>query len=372
MPGFLPALYAWSEKVMYQGASLRDWLLFILVSTLAYLILKQSWNFGLKRFGRWATWTSAKWDDLVFRAASGGARLFLVSASVYASATLVDMPAPIKGVVTQLTIVATLVQVAIWATRFLTEWSLEIRQSKDGADAARATTVGALSMLGKVTIWVIVLLFVLDNLGVNITALATGLGIGGVAVALALQNILGDLFASLSISLDKPFIIGDFITVDGFLGTVEHVGLKTTRLRSLSGELLVFSNADLLKSRIRNFKHMTERRVVFKIGIEYGTPIDKVRTVPATLRTIIEQEPFTRFDRAHFQQFGAYSLDFEVVYFVLAPDYMAYMDAQQNINLKLYQAFKDQGIEFAFPTQVVQMQTPPRIPAETTDTPEIA
>jgi small-conductance mechanosensitive channel len=172
-------------------------------------------------------------------------------------------------------------------------------------------------------------------------------------VALAIQNILGDLFASLSIVLDKPFVIGDFIIVGDLMGTVEKIGLKTTRVRSLSGEQLVFGNHDLLQSRIRNFKHLFERRILFSFGVIYQTPHDKLAAIPGMVREIIESLEDTRFDRAHFKEYGDFSLNFEVVYYVLKPDYNAYMDTQQAINLALYQRFQQAGIEFAYPTQTL-------------------
>jgi small-conductance mechanosensitive channel len=195
---------------------------------------------------------------------------------------------------------------------------------------------------------------ILDNIpGVEITALVASLGIGGIAVALAVQNILSDLFASLSIVLDKPFVIGDFIIVDNCLGTVEHIGLKTTRLRSLSGEQLVFSNNDLLKSRVRNYKRMAERRVVFSVGVTYQTPLEKLERIPTLIRDTIEAQPAVRFDRAHFQGYGDFALNFEVVYYVLDPDYNRYMDIQQGINLGIYSSFAEEGIEFAYPTRTL-------------------
>ena len=201
--------------------------------------------------------------------------------------------------------------------------------------------------------WSIVLLLALDNLSIDVTALVTGLGIGGIAVALAAQNILGDLFASLTIVLDKPFLLKDFLIVNEFLGTVEHIGLKTTRLRSLTGEELVFSNADLLNSRIRNYGRMFERRVVFSLGVVYQTPRDKLAKIPDIIRSAIEAQEKTRFDRAHFKDFGAYALNFEAVYYVLVPDYNVYMDTQQAINFYIHEQLEAEGIEFAYPSQTV-------------------
>jgi small-conductance mechanosensitive channel len=203
---------------------------------------------------------------------------------------------------------------------------------------------------------VIVFLLILDNLGVNITGLVAGLGIGGIAVALAVQNILGDLFASLSIVLDKPFMIGDYVVVDTLSGTVEHIGLKTTRIRSLSGEQLIFSNNDLLKSRIRNYKRMEERRIVFGFGVIYQTPVEKLIRIKKQVAEIIEKQEHARLDRVHFKEYGDSSLNFEVVYFVDDPAYALYMDIQENINLELFRRFTEEGIEFAYPTRTLYVQ----------------
>ena len=221
-------------------------------------------------------------------------------------------------------------------------------------NAARVTTLRAAGFIAKLVLATIAAILILDNIpGVEITALVASLGITGIAVALAVQNILSDLFASLSIVLDKPFVIGDFIIVDNYMGSVEHIGLKTTRVRSLSGEQLVFSNNDLLKSRVRNYKRMAERRVVFSIGVTYQTPLEKLKQIPATIREIIESQETVRFDRAHFQGYGDFALLFEVVYYVLDPDYNRYMDIQQAINLAIFLLFEEQGIKFAYPTQTL-------------------
>jgi len=200
-------------------------------------------------------------------------------------------------------------------------------------------------------------LIILDNLNVEISTLVASLGIGGIAVALALQNILGDLFASLSITLDKPFAIGDFIVVDDFEGDVEDIGLKSTRIRSLSGEELIFSNTDLLSSRVRNFKRLEKRRISFGIGVVYGTPVEKLKKIPGMIEDIISPLENVEFDRTHFKTLGDFSLDFSVVYHVLEPAYAAYLDVQQVINLKIYQRFEEEGIEFAYPTQTVMLES---------------
>jgi small-conductance mechanosensitive channel len=218
------------------------------------------------------------------------------------------------------------------------------------------TALNAIGMFASGLLWLAVLLLALDNLGYDVTALIAGLGVGGIAVALAVQNILGDLFASLSILIDKPFVVGDFLIVDDYMGSVEHVGLKTTRIRSLSGEQLVISNSDLLKSRLRNYGRMYERRVAFNIGVTYDTTREQLRKIPEIMRSAVERQEKTRFDRSHFGKYGEYALIFETVYYVLQADYNLYMDIQQAINLEINEAFEELGIEFAYPTRTLLLQ----------------
>ncbi|MBC7169684.1 mechanosensitive ion channel, partial [Candidatus Bipolaricaulota bacterium] len=190
--------------------------------------------------------------------------LFLFAVSVWAGSLAVALPEAASRALGAIALLAFLLQVASWASRFITFWvTREARHKLEEKDAAAATTLNAVGFMAKLVLWTLVLLLALQNLGIDVTALITGLGIGGIAVALALQNVLGDLFASVSIVVDKPFLVGDFIIVGDMLGTVERIGLKTTRIRSLTGEQLIFSNSDLLSSRIRNFKRMRERRVAF-------------------------------------------------------------------------------------------------------------
>ena len=218
-------------------------------------------------------------------------------------------------------------------------------------DPTSAAMLKNMTLVVRFMIWAAALLFVFDNLGINITAFVAGLGIGGVAIALAAQAVLGDAFSSFAIFADKPFQVGDFIIVGDLLGTVEHVGFKTTRLRSLGGEQLVFSNSDLTSSRIKNYKRMHERRVVFSVGVIYQTSVEKVKALPPMIKRVIEEHQNARFDRSHFQSFGDFALIFETVFYVLSPDYNVYMDLQQSINFRLMEEFQEAGIEFAYPTQ---------------------
>jgi small-conductance mechanosensitive channel len=251
-------------------------------------------------------------------------------------------------------------QFVVWAISAF-EKGLDIfvhkRQAALGQpDAGLLTALPTAKFIGRLLIGVIVILLALQNMGVDVTAMVAGLGIGGIAVALALQNVLGDLFGSLSIVLDKPFVVGDYIVVGQHQGTVEKIGLKTSHVRALSGEQLVFTNSDLLASRIQNFKRMQERRAMFAIGVTYATTMDQAKQVADILGEIVQSQPGVRFERAHFKTFGAFALDFEVVYWMLDPDFKKYMDTQQAINIEIGRRLKAIGVEFAFPTQTVFLE----------------
>jgi len=284
--------------------------------------------------------------------------LFILVVALFAASLALAIPEAASQAMGTLVVLALLMQFASWGSRLISFWvNREIkRKLEEEQDAASATTLNAVAFLGKIVLWAVVLLLALDNMGINITALITGLGIAGIAVALALQNILGDLFASISIVVDKPFLVGDFIVVGSFMGTVERIGLKTTRIRSLSGEQLVYANSELLKSAVQNYKRMRERRVLFTLGVAYGTPYDKLAAIPTIVREVIEAQPNTRFDRAHLKEYGEFALRFEVVYFVLVPDFNVYMDVHQAVHLALLRRFREEGIEFAYPTRIVHLK----------------
>ena len=283
--------------------------------------------------------------------ATKGWFLFIVALS--AGSRILQMSDSVTEWTAKIVMIATLLQIGFWLNAGILKAIQKKRQRDLEQSPDDVAAMDVLSFMARLAIWSIVLLAALDNLGVNITTMIAGLGIGGIAVALAAQNILGDLFASLSIILDKPFVVGDFLSIGDFLGSVERVGIKTTRLRSLSGEQLIFSNNDLLGSRIRNFGRMLERRVVFSLGVAYQTPAETLKAIPDLLREAVTLQPSVRFDRAHFQKYGDFALIFEVVYYVLSADYNEYMDIQQSVNLKIYEDFDSNGIEFAYPTQTV-------------------
>ncbi|MDX1944485.1 MAG: mechanosensitive ion channel family protein [Pirellulaceae bacterium] len=296
------------------------------------------------------------WAPAVIQALASTRAWFLLVLAIHAGSLALVLPPKVAAVLASLTIIALLVQGAIWIQTLLNRLvQSEVRRRLD-TDAASATTITSLGFLGQIVLWSVVLLLALQNLGINVTALVAGLGIGGVAVALAAQNVLADLFASLAMILDKPFVLGDTIAVGDDIGTVERIGIKTTRLRALSGEELIYGNADLLKNRIRNLKRMTERRVQFTIGVTYDTPPDQLAAIPPLLRTAVEAQPQTRFDRAHFKDFADAALNFEIVYFVLSPDFNLYMDIQQAINLAILRKFVELDIDLAYPTHTVHVR----------------
>ena len=333
--------------------SLQDWLIAATITVTVLVLL-----LGFRYIARRQLKSLAEHNELqlwpvIHAAMKRTTWLFLLILAVVIGANVLEISDTTGKIIHITLIIALLIQFGLWASAALRSAIEQYRKQQLGKDPASVTTLNLLNFIARVAVWLIVLLLVLDNLGVNITALVAGLGVGGIAVALAMQTILGDLFASLAIVLDKPFVVGDFLIIGDLMGSVEYVGLKTTRLRSLSGEQLVFSNSDLLSSRIRNYGRMYERRVQFDIGVTYQTPRDKLLRIPPIIKAAVTQHTDTRFDRSHFKQYGDFALVFESVYFVLGPDYNRYMDIQQAINLHIHEQFEKAGIEFAYPTQTL-------------------
>lgn len=341
-----------TDRLLY-GNTIAAWI--TAAGTLALLSLAM-WlvhRFALSRLAGFAGRTHTVIDDVIVHALGRTKLLLAFLVAVFFASLVLTFDPQIELALRRAAVIAVILQVGLWATAAVAYWVDRFAETTADEDPAAVTTVSALSFIGRLVIWLLALLLILDNFGVEVTALLTGLGIGGIAVALAVQNILGDLFASLSIVLDKPFVLGDFLVVGDHMGTVEHIGLKTTRLRALSGEQLVFGNDDLLRSRIRNMGRMAERRCVFSIGVTYDTPRDTLAAIPGWVAEIVEQREHARLDRSHLKGFGAYSIDFEVVYYMEVPAYNTYMDTQQSIHLAIHEKFEREGVEFAYPTQVV-------------------
>lgn len=282
--------------------------------------------------------------------------LFYAAASALVATLFIEVTGPVKTIGRGLLYTVIFIQFGLWGNGLIEEVVSQYRQKLD-TDPGQATGLSIVNFIGRTIVWTGLLLLLLENLGVDITALLASLGIGGVAVALAAQNVLGDLFASLSIVIDRPFELGDFIIVGDQMGEVERVGLKTTRVRSLGGEELVFSNQDLLQSRIQNYKRMEERRIRFTFGVLYSTPSEDIEAIPGIVGDIIGARETTRFDRAHFIEFGESSLVFEVVYYVLDRDYNVYRDIHEAIILNILKALRERDVEFAFPTRSVHLES---------------
>lgn len=285
--------------------------------------------------------------ELPMAVASKTSGAFILIACLFAGSMLLKVPPELRGQAWTLVKLVGFWQLGVWGTAAIVTWLLARRQAA-GADRAAIGSLGIIGFVMRVVVWALILLLALDNLGVDVTALVAGLGVGGIAVALAVQNVLGDLFASLSITLDRPFEIGDFIIVGEYLGSVEQIGVKSTRLRSLGGEQIIMSNADLLGSRVRNYGRMNERRVVFSLSVTYETPREKLKNIPSIIKQCVERREAARFDRSHFAKYGDFALSFETVYYVRSPDYNAFMDIQQAIYFDIHEAFEREQIEFAY------------------------
>lgn len=329
--GRTPQQYLYGAALVVGAYLLTQLLIFIFKKQLAPLVQK----------------TSSQIDDKVVSLITKPNWFCLTPVYVYLGTLPLE---PTTIIFRSFAVAGATLQIGIWVTA-LAQSIIQNKFVKQGGAAANAS--GLLIFFTKFGVWSVAILFLIANFGVDITALVAGLGVGGIAVALAVQNILGDLIGSLSIVLDKPFAIGDYVIIDDLQGNVEHIGVKTTRIRSLSGEQLVFSNSDLLSSRIRNYKQLQERRINFSIGVTYQTSSEKLKQIPSIVEETIASQENVRFDRCHFSTFGDSALNFEIVYYVLLPEYREYMDRQQAINLTLFEAFESKGIEFAYPTQTL-------------------
>lgn len=333
--------------------TLRTWLISLAVALATAALLYVVTRVVVGRMSDRARRSKFLWDDAAVTVLASTGTWFMIAMGLWAATAPLSLSPDVDTVVVGIGVSLLLLQCALWLHRLVSLTADAYRRRHVEADPGSVTTTGVFAFLAKLVVWSVVLLLALDNIGIDVTALVAGLGVGGIAVALAVQNILGDLFASLSIVLDKPFVVGDFLIVGDQLGTVERIGIKTTRLRALGGEQIIISNGDLLGSRVHNYKRMEERRVVTRIGVTYQTPADKLRLVPDVMREAVERLDDTRFDRAHLAGFGASSIDFELVHYVLSSDYALYMDRQQDIALFVVERFEDEEIEFAYPTQTL-------------------
>lgn len=339
--------------------SLLAWSIALAIALATLLVLLVSRRWIRRYYSKVIATAQTEFLEIPVHVLNRTTSAFFIVLAVYVGAQALAIGPGAHRVLQSAITIALFWQAGGWAVAAAAAWLEHKRRRSMTSDRAAVGSLGIIGFILNVVIWALVILLTLDNLGVDITALVAGLGIGGIAVALAVQNILGDLFASLSIALDRPFVVGDFLAVGDFLGSVEYIGIKSTRLRSLSGEQIIMANSDLLSSRVRNYGRMHERRVVFATSIAYETPIELVERVPGLIREIVEAQENTRFDRSHFAKYGCGSLDLETVYYVLSADFNRYMDIQQAINLRLHRELAGLGINIAYPTQRLIIDTAP-------------
>ena len=339
-------------SIKFLNNQLNDYLIAVVILVCCIILIKILRRSAFKSLKRWSARTENIYDDAIISILERDLIPIAYVASIYLAIGNLNLH-PILDRVVEVIVVIVSTVLAIRLFTAAIEYSIKIywvTYHRDNANLEQS--INALLPAIRVIAWLIGIVFLLDNLGFDISAVIASLGIGGVAIALASQGVLQDLFSYFSILLDRPFELGDFIIVGDYLGTVEYVGIKTTRLRSIDGEQIIIANTDLTGSRIRNFKRMRQRRIVLKFGLIYETTPQQLAQIPNVVTEIIDRTPNATCDRAHFAGYGEYSLDFEVVYFINTNDYNVYMDAQQEINLAIKTKFSDLGIEFAFPTQV--------------------
>jgi small-conductance mechanosensitive channel len=339
----------WQTTVL--GNTLHDWTVAGAAFLITFTVLPLVRSFIAARRRRWAETHREQPVAIEVAAllAERTSRLFIVSVAVDFASAQLSLPSRLARWIEVATIFIFWFQIGLWCMVSV-HFALERRQRRnDGPDAALAGSIEIILFVASLIIWTTVFLVALDNLGIAIRPLLAGLGIGGIAIALAVQAVLGDLLASVSIALDKPFAVGDALAIDGFNGTVEHIGVKSTRLRSVSGEQIVMSNADVLKSRVRNFGRLRERRSAFELTVTYDTPPEVLRAIPEAVRRIIEGQPNTRFDRCNLMTFVPTGLTFDIVYFVTVPEFNVYADLQQTINIAILERFREFGVQFATP-----------------------
>ena len=352
------------------GNSVREWVVALAVLAGSFLLLGVAKRLVIFRLGKLAAKTETDLDDLLIDIVRRTRRMFLFIVAVWIAAHFVKLPgaeyengelkepSEIQTYLGIFTNISFWIQVGFWG-RGLLEYGLRKLLASRGADDPTVKMgSNVLGFIGQAVLWALVLLLCLEAAGFNVNSLIASLGIGGIAVALALQNVLGDLFASISILLDKPFVVGDAIQAAEFSGSVEQIGVKNTRIRSVTGEEIIIGNNDLMSSRLRNFKRLTERRCLHTIGLVYATPHGKLQLVPDLLRSIVKANPRARLDRAHFKGFGDSAVLFELVFYTQGQEYGTMMDVQQEVLFEIHRAFEREGLEFAFPTQTLHLVQP--------------
>jgi small-conductance mechanosensitive channel len=336
----------------FSNLEISDFYTPVLLTVGSFLILWALKKFVVARLSRISQSTDNYIDDIVTNVLCSTRQFWILGVSLYIGVHSLDLKPSTFMKIDRVFIILGAIQGIIWGKAAISSW-VEITIQRKNSDPSVRTSLGFVGIVLKMLLIAAVVIFALNNLGVNVSTFIAGLGVGGIAIALATQNILGDLFSSLSIVLDKPFVVGDYISLGEWQGTIEKVGLKTTRIRSLSGEQIIVSNSDLLSSKIRNYKRMEERRVAFTLGLEYSTKREDLKKAPGIVEQIIRSYPKTKFDRAHFLNYGPSSLDVEVVYIFQSAVFNEYADVHQKILIDINEAFEANNLEFAFPTQSI-------------------
>ena len=340
----------------FLGNTRQDWIIAAALVLIVFVLVQTAMRIILKRLKAIASRTETDIDDLIGQLLDKTKFLFVALLAVYVGALYLTLPTEVSDLFSTVLVLGFLAQGAFWANGIVNYMLGSWAKQKFESDPTISTALGSVGFLIRFAVGATFVMLALANLDIDIGPLIASLGIGGVALALALQGVLGDLFASLSIIFDKPFAVGDSIQVGDLSGTVEHVGLKSTRLKSVTGEQLVFSNGDLLGSRIRNYQRRQERRCAFTLGVTYDTPSEKLERIPNLIQEIIESHENVRFDRCFFMVFGDSALNFESVYYSLVPDFKTYGETHHAVNLEIFRRFAEEGIEFAYPTQTIYVE----------------
>lgn len=321
----------------------------------AYAVLKFFQYLIVRHFKKLAEKTKTDFDDVVIQILRNIKPPLYTVVSLFIAYRTLTFGELVNDVIVVIFIVTVILEIVRAADSVVSYAITKYIDTEEGPEMS-VSMLKSLRVIVKALLWIVGILLILSNLGINVTSLIASLGIGGLAIALALQKVLEDLFSSFSIYFDKPFVVGDMIVIGSDEGVVERIGLKTTRLRTLQGEQLIISNKELTNSRVQNFQRLETRRVVQIIGVTYDTPKEKLEKISALIEGVIVALEEVRFDRCHFQSYGDFSINFELVYYVLSSDYMIYMDKQEAVNFGILEAFEKEGIEFAFPTQTIIMQ----------------
>ncbi len=340
----------------FLGNTALEWIIGFGVAVGVWVAVRIAVRILLNRMKALAAKTETDIDDLVTELLEKTKGLFVALVALYAGARSLQLSVGMDALMTRLFILGFIIQGAYWANGIVNYILGSWAKKKFESDPTITTALGSVGFLIRLAVWATFGMLALDNLGIDIGPMVAGLGIGGLALGLALQGTLSDLFASFSIVFDRPFTVGDYIQVGSLAGTVEHVGLKTTRVKSLTGEQLVFSNSDLLGSRIQNFQRRAERRCAFTLGVTYDTRPDQLERIPSLIQEIIESHDHTRFDRSFFMTFGDSALNIDTVYYMNVPDFATYGATHHSINIEIFKRFAQEGIEFAYPTQTIHVE----------------